>query len=619
MAHDNLNVRKQFILFGGGLATQEEPNKIGDNQSPDMINVKPVGRGAYGMRNGITAVGDTTTDAGSRKSIYNFTKPGTQTLVASKLTTVQYLNSSSVWTDIPGLPTQTTDQKYGFTNDETYLYGCNAVNDFFIWDGGTKTNTVFTADAGTDVITSAGHGLSNGDAVVFSNSGGGLPAGLSANTFYYVINASTDTFKVSTTLGGSAVDITGTGTGTHYFNRGVITVSGNPKGNIMATYVGRTFVAGMTDARASVKWTAVKASARALPDFSGTGSGTQVLGDGGDEITAMRIFTIPAGNNAGEKGLFIFKKSSRIYQCVFDSTGSVSFKEMVFGKGAKNQQSTVVVENDIMFVDNGNNVASLGFSKDIQNQIRTESTSSMIDRTTYDANFDNACSIYFPKRRMVMLTFESYGSEYNNKTLVYFYDFGSWWEWTGINANEYAIYNDEIVWVSSTDLNVYKYDETKFDDLDAPIRSYRGTKDVEYDDKNGLPIMDHYKQTRFAIVRGYISPGGEMTLRAVFEGNVDVTQEATFSGTDEDITEENVSIYFGANVFGHQVFGGSADSPTNFPLREFTAVLSLDAYSAFRVRLYTDVQGVGTPYLITMIALWAELQQDEKFPENIKI
>lgn len=607
-----------MILFGGGLATQEESNKIGDNQSPDMINVRPIGRGAYGMRNGISRVGDEDVSQGSRKSIYNFTRPGVQQLVSSKLTTLQYLDSET-WTQIPGMPTLTADQRFGFANDETYLYGCNGVDDFFVWNGSARSITIFTAESAANLITSAGHGLINGDLIALSNSGGALPAVLVANLYYFVISATTDTFKVSLTLGGSEVNFTDNGTGTNSFYKGSISLSTYPKGKIFAVYAGRLFASGMSDAKASVKWTSVKVSANAMPDFVGTGSGTQLLGDGGDEITAMRIFTVPAGESAGQKGLFIFKKSSRIYQCLFDATGTVSFKEMIVGKGAKNQQSTVTVENDILFVDNGNNIASLGFSKDVQNQLRTDSVSSLIDRTTYDANFDNACAVYFPKRRMVMLTFESFASDTNNKTLVYFYDFQSWWEWRGINANEYAIYNDEIVWASSTDLNVYKYDETKFDDMDGPILSYRATKDVEYDDRNGLPIMDHYKQTRFMMVRGYISPAGSMTLRAVFEGNSDITQEATFSGTDEDITTENISIYFGSNVFGYQVFGGSVESPTDFPLREFTVVLSLDAYSAFRTRLYTEVQGVGTPYLVTMIAFWGELQQDEKLPSGIKI
>ena len=37
---------------------------------------------------------------------------------------------------------------------------------------------------------------------------GSLPGGLSLNTDYYVISAATDDFQLSTTLGGTAVNIT---------------------------------------------------------------------------------------------------------------------------------------------------------------------------------------------------------------------------------------------------------------------------------------------------------------------------------------------------------------------------------------------------------------------------
>lgn len=67
-----------------------------------------------------------------------------------------------------------------------------------------------------DTITMYGLTLANGDIVRVVNSGGALPAGLSADTTYYVISASGSTCKLSLTLGGAAVDVTGTGTGTHY-------------------------------------------------------------------------------------------------------------------------------------------------------------------------------------------------------------------------------------------------------------------------------------------------------------------------------------------------------------------------------------------------------------------
>jgi hypothetical protein len=70
--------------------------------------------------------------------------------------------------------------------------------------------TVITA-AG-DAISSNGHGLANTNRVFVSAvAGEALPAGLSATTLYFVVGATTDTFQVSLTSGGAAVDITALG------------------------------------------------------------------------------------------------------------------------------------------------------------------------------------------------------------------------------------------------------------------------------------------------------------------------------------------------------------------------------------------------------------------------
>lgn len=63
-----------------------------------------------------------------------------------------------------------------------------------------------------NTITSSAHGLADNDRVIVYNVlGETIPAGLTEGTVYYVVNSTTDTFKVSTTSGGSAVDITGQG------------------------------------------------------------------------------------------------------------------------------------------------------------------------------------------------------------------------------------------------------------------------------------------------------------------------------------------------------------------------------------------------------------------------
>ena len=73
----------------------------------------------------------------------------------------------------------------------------------------------FTADQTTETFTAIAHGLSNGQQIRVSNSGGALPAGLDASTTYYIVSVAADTFQLSTTLGGSVVAITDNGTGTH--------------------------------------------------------------------------------------------------------------------------------------------------------------------------------------------------------------------------------------------------------------------------------------------------------------------------------------------------------------------------------------------------------------------
>lgn len=63
-----------------------------------------------------------------------------------------------------------------------------------------------------DAISSNGHGLANTNRVFFATvAGESLPTGLSASTLYFVVGATTDTFQVSLTSGGAAVDITALG------------------------------------------------------------------------------------------------------------------------------------------------------------------------------------------------------------------------------------------------------------------------------------------------------------------------------------------------------------------------------------------------------------------------
>lgn len=80
------------------------------------------------------------------------------------------------------------------------------------------TRTVTSINTGTNVITSTAHGYANGTPIRFKTSGT-MPIGISSSITYYVINAATDTFEISRTVGGPQVNIVTSGSGTHTFGR----------------------------------------------------------------------------------------------------------------------------------------------------------------------------------------------------------------------------------------------------------------------------------------------------------------------------------------------------------------------------------------------------------------
>ena len=70
-------------------------------------------------------------------------------------------------------------------------------------------------DSTNDTITQTTHPFSNGDQLIYGNEGGSQNVGLTDGTTYYVVSATTNTFKLSATSGGSAINLTSGGTETH--------------------------------------------------------------------------------------------------------------------------------------------------------------------------------------------------------------------------------------------------------------------------------------------------------------------------------------------------------------------------------------------------------------------
>ena len=86
--------------------------------------------------------------------------------------------------------------------------------DLGVTNFGSATATFTASSSSGLLITSTAHGLSD-TTIVQVSTAGTLPTGLSASTDYYVRDKTTDTFRLATTSGGSAIAYTDAGTGTH--------------------------------------------------------------------------------------------------------------------------------------------------------------------------------------------------------------------------------------------------------------------------------------------------------------------------------------------------------------------------------------------------------------------
>jgi hypothetical protein len=103
--------------------------------------------------------------------------------------------------------------------------------DLFVWnDAGTlrctrgpiwaRSSTITVTIASPAVVTWNGHGLTEAQPIVFTNSGGALPTGITAGTVYYVARApAANTFSISTSIANAMnntrVNTSGSQSGTH--------------------------------------------------------------------------------------------------------------------------------------------------------------------------------------------------------------------------------------------------------------------------------------------------------------------------------------------------------------------------------------------------------------------
>jgi hypothetical protein len=100
---------------------------------------------------------------------------------------------------------------------QNLLYGTRG-SPLYYWDANTGyLNTAFIVTIASPAVFTLGYSLINGTAVTLTTTGY-LPTGLIPGTVYYVVNASGTTCNLSATYGGSAINTTGTQSGTQFIS-----------------------------------------------------------------------------------------------------------------------------------------------------------------------------------------------------------------------------------------------------------------------------------------------------------------------------------------------------------------------------------------------------------------
>lgn len=108
---------------------------------------------------------------------------------------------------------------------EDLIYGYRG-GVLYYWNAklGTYAQTFTVTIASPGVITYSGATLVDNTAVILDTTGA-LPTGLTAGTTYYVVNASGNTFNLAATAGGTAINTTGSQSGTHTISSRGIPIS----------------------------------------------------------------------------------------------------------------------------------------------------------------------------------------------------------------------------------------------------------------------------------------------------------------------------------------------------------------------------------------------------------
>lgn len=401
------------------------------------------------------------------------------------------------------------------------IYMCNGVDHYCKYDGTTFSNigvasgVTCTADSWTDKITKATHWLSDDDEVYLTSSGD-MPGWLTAYQVYYVVNRDANTFQLSTTKGGDAIDLTSNWTWTiQYFE---LT---EPRTRYIQYMQDRLFGAGDDANPNSLYYTA-----SAPADGDDLNANTVVVG--GDENGII--------NWLEEYSQLVCSfKSGRIY--TVDVANSVVAPIDSQTGGYSDRTIHMVGNNMLYFNERGIDWLKKAFGISWTSGIESETYSEkvrdameLVKERQYNANawrYIKELNNYYVATDTnddnipdTLYVYNSMVGAWTQYVFPPIYDFGKFWD---------SNYAPQYLFASASGGQMYEF-ETWFSDAGANIECQIRTKPLDFNDPGMV------KEFRFVTVTGYKARGNDINVI------VYVDEDEVLAG---QITDDNLDIQTG--------------------------------------------------------------------------
>lgn len=464
-----------------------------------------------------------------------------------------------------------------------------------------KTSRTITSDA-TDVVSSTAHGFSNGDPIKFSTTGT-LPAGLVAGQAYFVVNATTDTFKVSLVPSGAPVDITDTGSGVHTATNnirrtvmyvrvtdGIETFSDDRNGSLTGSAGGTgtvnyaTGAISVTFAVAPTNGTTITSSyyredsfSTGICDFSKSTPRTAGQGftfrqdDGGVDFQNM-------GTIGGDE-FCLHKLKTWKLTLSGDDTNATNpiYRNKV---GIPNWRAMVETGDGIYYIDDTD--ANNPFVRLLQlNSISTEviprSISDNIDLSNY--RFDK--SVMAEWGLYIIVSCRTSDSTINNRTLFYHKLWKSW-DVTDFRVSALEEYGGVLLGGDSGSNNVYTlFDGFADEDSLIPNNWISGKSNLDYEGIKRFTVF---------VMAGLISIDQVIKVYFSYDG-ADFVEVGEILGNGDYVDFDN-QVTIGSHMVGEQEIGGES-APGSIQAspyrREFTVQTSIFEY----LRIKFEATSIG--------------------------